>query len=41
MVSELYLNAPGTDYEAYTQENLDRLAAALDAYHSRYGRPAS
>ena len=38
MVSELYLDAPGTDYPAYTAENLNRLDAALDAYHTRYGR---
>jgi thiamine kinase-like enzyme len=38
MVSELYLNAPGVDYEAYTAENLDRLAASLDAYQSAYGK---
>jgi hypothetical protein len=36
MVSELYLEAPGVDYEAYTQENLDRLAEALDRYRSAY-----
>ena len=38
MVSELYLDAPGTDYVAYTSENLDRLAAALDHYRSSYGK---
>lgn len=38
MVSELYLNAPGADYVAYTAENLDRLAVALDAYRSRFGK---
>lgn len=38
MTSELYLDAPGTDYPAYTQDNLDRLDAALDAYHSRHGQ---
>ncbi len=38
MVSELYLDAPGADYVAYTQENLDRLEAALDSYRSRFGR---
>ncbi|WP_192856889.1 phosphotransferase family protein [Manganibacter manganicus] len=37
MVSELYLDAPGADYVAYTEENLTRLAAALDRYRSRYG----
>ncbi len=38
MVSELHLETPGVDYEAYTQENLDRLDAALDAYRSTYGK---
>ena len=38
MVSELYLKAPGVDYEAYTAENLDRLAASLDAYQTAYGK---
>lgn len=37
MVSELYLNAPGTDYVAYTAENLKRLEAALDAYRTQHG----
>lgn len=37
MVSELHLDAPGTDYVAYTRENLDRLNTALDAYRTRYG----
>ncbi|MEZ5931894.1 MAG: choline/ethanolamine kinase family protein [Alphaproteobacteria bacterium] len=38
MVSELYLEAPGADYVAYTGENLDKLDAALDSYRSRFGR---
>jgi thiamine kinase-like enzyme len=38
MVSELHLSAPGADYVAYTAENLARLAAALDAYRSAYGK---
>lgn len=38
MVSELHLNAPGVDYEAYTAENLERLERSLDAYASRYGK---
>ena len=38
MVSELYLDAPGADYVAYTSENLGRLAAALDHYRSSYGK---
>jgi thiamine kinase-like enzyme len=38
MVSELCLNAPGADYEAYTEENLERLAVGLDGYRSRFGK---
>ena len=38
MVSELYLDAPGADYVAYTGENLARLDAALDSYSSKYGK---
>ena len=38
MVSELHLEAPGVDYVAYTQENLERLDVALDAYRSSYGQ---
>jgi thiamine kinase-like enzyme len=38
MVSELYLETPGVDYEAYTRENLDRLTAALDSYHTTFGK---
>ena len=38
LVSEMHLDAPGVDYVAYTQENLDRLDAALDRYQSRFGR---
>jgi thiamine kinase-like enzyme len=38
MVSELYLDAPGADYVAYTLENLDRLAVTLDHYRSNYGK---
>ena len=41
MVSELHLSAPGADYETYTQENLDRLAGALDRYRTEYGKTAS
>lgn len=37
MVSELYLDAPGTDYVAYTQENLERLDAALEHYRTNHG----
>ena len=36
MVSELYLDAPGVDYVAYTAENLERLDAALDRYCSAF-----
>lgn len=38
MVSELHLDAPGADYEAYTEENMQRLNAALDRYQARFGR---
>lgn len=38
MVSALFLNAPGADYEAYTAENLSRYEMALDRYQSRHGR---
>ena len=38
LVSELHLDAPGADYQAYTAENLERLDAALDQYHSTYGK---
>ncbi|AZO49312.1 MAG: choline kinase [Mesorhizobium sp.] len=38
MVSELYLDAPGIDYVAYTEENLTRLATALESYQTKYGR---
>ena len=38
MVSELYLDAPGIDYVAYTEENLSRLELALSTYRSQYGR---
>ena len=37
MVSELYLDAPGIDYVAYTEENLARLDAALENYRIKYG----
>lgn len=38
MVSEIHLETPGVDYAAYARENLDRLSAALDSYHSRHGK---
>ena len=41
LVSELYLDAPGADYQTYTAENLARLDAALDQYHSTYGKTSS
>jgi thiamine kinase-like enzyme len=41
MISELHLDAPGVDYEAYTAENLVRLDAALDRYRTKYGTKAS
>ncbi len=38
MVSELCLNAPGADYEAYTEEYLERLTIGLERYRSRFGQ---
>jgi thiamine kinase-like enzyme len=38
LVSELHLNAPGADYQAYTAENLERLNAALSLYQKAYGK---
>ncbi len=38
LVSELHLDAPGVDYEAYTAENLVRLDAALERHQARYGK---
>jgi len=38
MVSEIHLNAPGTDYSAYTGQNLAALETALDAYQQTYGK---
>jgi thiamine kinase-like enzyme len=38
MVSELHLSAPGVDYVAYTDENLSRLAEALERYRLAYGK---
>ncbi len=37
MVSELHLSAPGADYAAYAQDNLDRLDAALARYRAKHG----
>jgi thiamine kinase-like enzyme len=39
MVSERHMAAPGVDYAAYTSENRDRLAAALDRYRTLHGKP--
>jgi len=41
MVSEIFLAAPGADYDAHAREYLGRLDAALDRYHSRYGKTPS
>jgi thiamine kinase-like enzyme len=38
MVSELHLNTPGVDFVAYAEDNLGRLAAALDTYRTSYGK---
>jgi thiamine kinase-like enzyme len=38
MVSELHLTAPGTDYPAYTQQNLAALDTALEHYQQTYGK---
>jgi thiamine kinase-like enzyme len=38
MVSELHLAAPGVDYVAYTDENLSRLAEALERYRLAFGK---
>lgn len=38
MVSERHLDAPGVDYVAYTQSNLDALDATLAAYRERFGK---
>lgn len=39
MVSDLHLSAPGADYRAYAQENLTRLADALDQFTQKHGTP--
>lgn len=38
MVSERHLASPGTNYERYTQMNLERLAEALEDYRVQYGK---
>jgi thiamine kinase-like enzyme len=40
MVSELYLSAPGIDYEAYTAIQLRAFADKFAAYQSRHGKAA-
>ncbi len=37
MVSELYLDAPGVDYVAYTDQVLEAFDAALADYRARFG----
>ena len=39
MVSDLHLDAPGANYAAYAQENLDALATALTNYRANHGSP--
>ena len=39
MVSELHMYTPGVDYVAYTEENLSRLAEALETYRTIHGKP--
>lgn len=41
MVSEIFLAAPGADYDAHARDYLGRLGAALESYHTRYGKTAS
>jgi thiamine kinase-like enzyme len=38
LVSEMYLNAPGADYDAYARQNFERFDAALAAYRARFHR---
>ncbi|HQU70333.1 MAG TPA: choline/ethanolamine kinase family protein [Albidovulum sp.] len=38
MVSEIFLAAPGADYDAHAQDYLGRLDAALDSYQSTHGK---
>lgn len=40
MVSEVFLAAPGADYDAHARDYLGRLDAALDRYQSLYGKIA-
>lgn len=41
LVSELHLDTPGVDYIAYTEDNLNRLRAALENYRSNFGKNSS
>jgi len=38
LVSEMYLSAPGADYDAYAQQNFARFDAALAAYRREFTR---
>ena len=38
LVSEMFLSAPGADYDAYARENFQRFDAALAAYRDRFTR---
>lgn len=38
MVSEIFLDAPGVDYVAYTASQLDAFSERLDDYQSQYGK---
>lgn len=38
MVSEIFLAAPGADYDAHARDYLGRLDAALDRYQALYGK---
>lgn len=38
MVSDIFLAAPGADYDAHARDYLGRLDAALERYHSRHGK---
>ena len=40
MVSEIFLGAPGADYDAHARDYLGRLEAALDRYQTLYGKLA-
>jgi thiamine kinase-like enzyme len=38
LVSEMYLGAPGADYDAYAKHNFARFDAALAAYRAKFNR---